>query len=747
MPDQPHSPASTTRSARTMDDFRLIMTVDDDEDPNDAEADSDDEHFELKLASSLSASNTASKKQSVTTPVDAKIRARAVKPAKEQMEKADPDEGVRQRKLVSKKTKAGSISAWAIQKEKTIEQVPSDAAMEKIEQVTETPKVSTFTELQLAVPLLKAVTELGFTRPTPIQAAVIPVALRGSDVCGSAVTGSGKTAAFLLPVLERLLYRPRRIAATRVLVVCPTRELAAQCEVMGRRLARFCDVRFALIVGGLSSAVQETDLRSRPDIVIATPGRLIDLVRNSFSVSLDDLEILVLDEADRLLDLGFKDEMEELIKICPTNRQTLLFSATISEQVASLANLSLTKAIQLRVDPMFNVATTLRQEFVRIKHSKEHEREAVLMSLATRTFTNRAIVFVASKRQAHRLRILFGLFHLRAAELHANLTQQQRLQALEQFRVGEVDFLIATDLAGRGLDIPGVITVINCELPADMKTYVHRVGRTARAGSSGRAVSLVGESDRSFLKSVLKHASAAVHTRAIPAESIAYWVEKIAEMETQVAAVLEEESEEKALRVAEMEANKAQNLIEHESEIMGRPRRSWFQTEGQKAAAKEASKQQPTSRVAPAEENGQDGMSGKGRKGRKSQSEGNANKSPKIKRDKYAGMSRQKRRFLQRMESWNNGADDGAGGEAEVFLPNQKLDARRGKAEERRAGLAPGKRRLSSNFNESGKKVPTKKAKTAQSSPHADHGERAQVHRHVPRKMRSHSKAKFKRKR
>jgi ATP-dependent RNA helicase DDX27 len=176
-------------------------------------------------------------------------------------------------------------------------------------------------ELALSRPLLRAVKDLGFTNPTPIQAEAIPLALQGRDICGAAVTGSGKTAAFILPVLERLVYRPRRVAATRVLVITPTRELAVQIHAMTSGLGRHTDVRVAMAVGGLSLQTQETSLRTRPDIVVATPGRMIDLIRNSNSISMDELEILILDEADRLLDLGFQDEVEELVKLCPRGRQ------------------------------------------------------------------------------------------------------------------------------------------------------------------------------------------------------------------------------------------------------------------------------------------------------------------------------------------------------------------------------------------------------------------------------------------
>ena len=542
---------------------------------------------------------------------------------------------------------------------------------------------TTFDALNLSKPLLKAVWELGYVSPTPIQSAVMPPAMRGLDICASAVTGSGKTAAFLLPALERLVHRPRRIAATRVLVLCPTRELAAQCEEMGRQLGRFTDVRFALVVGGLSVKAQEVEIRSRPDVLVATPGRLIDLLRNSPSVGLDEVDILVLDEADRMLDIGFEQEVSEVVNACPPGRQTMLFSATISSSVAKLAKLSLSKPLQVKVDPLFNVADSLQQEFVRLRPSKEHEREAVLLSLVTRTFTSRAIVFLASKKLAHRVKVLFGLFGLKAAELHGNLTQQQRLQALDDFREGTADFLLATDLAGRGLDIRGVTTVINFELPTELKTYIHRVGRTARAGSDGRAVSIVAERDRAFVRQVLKHAPDVVRTRSVPPESIAHWVERIGGVEDQVAAVLQEEAEEKAIRVAEMEANKASNLMAHHDEIMARPARSWFQTETEKQAVKDAVRRQNPTAAAMSEDAEAAGAEGEAdawpKKGAKG---GKEEKKREIKRDKYAGMSRQKRRALQRKEMFD--ADAAQEGGPSVILPNQKAIARGAKSAAKR---------------------------------------------------------------
>ncbi|ERM97717.1 hypothetical protein AMTRI_Chr09g38990 [Amborella trichopoda] len=441
---------------------------------------------------------------------------------------------------------------------------------------------NSFLELNLSRPLLRACEALGYQKPTPIQAACIPLALTGRDICGSAITGSGKTAAFGLPVLERLLFRPKRVPAIRVLVLTPTRELAVQVHSMIEKLAQFTDIRCSLVLGGLSMKVQETALRSRPDVVVATPGRMIDHLRNSQSVGLEDLAVLILDEADRLLELGFSAEIHELVRLCPKRRQTMLFSATMTEEVDELIKLSLTSPVRLSADPSTKRPSTLTEEVIRIRPMREANQEAVLLALCSRTFTSKVIIFSGTKQAAHRLRILFGLSGFKAAELHGNLTQVQRLDALELFRKQEVDFLIATDVAARGLDIVGVQTVINFACPRDITSYVHRVGRTARAGREGYAVTFVTERDRPLLKAMARKAGSKLLSRMVAESSVINWGQIIEQMEDQVAAVLEEEREERALRKAEMEATKAENMIEHKNEIYARPRKTWFETEKEK---------------------------------------------------------------------------------------------------------------------------------------------------------------------
>ncbi|GMH16550.1 hypothetical protein Nepgr_018391 [Nepenthes gracilis] len=450
---------------------------------------------------------------------------------------------------------------------------------------------NSFMEFSLSRPLLRSCEALGYTMPTPIQAACIPLAMAGHDICGSAITGSGKTAAFTLPTLERLLYRPKHVPAIRVLILTPARELAVQVHSMVEKLAQFTDIRCCLVVGGLSTKVQEAMLRSMPDIVVATPGRMIDHLRNSLSVDLDSLAVLILDEADRLLELGFREAIHELVRMSPKRRQTMLFSATMTEDVDELIKLSMTRPFYLKANPSAERPASLTEEVVRIRGIREAHQEAVLLALCSQTFTSNVIIFSGTKLAAHRLRILFGLVGFKAAELHGNLTQNQRLDAMEIFKKKEVDFLIATDVIARGLDIVGVQAVINFSCPRDVNNYVHRVGRTARAGREGYAVTFVTDNDWPLMKAIAKkRAGSKFKSRTVAEQSINKWSQIIEQMEDQVSAILQEEKEEMAFRKAEMEAAKAENMVEHKDEIFSRPKRTWFVTEKEKKLLAKAAK-------------------------------------------------------------------------------------------------------------------------------------------------------------
>lgn len=446
--------------------------------------------------------------------------------------------------------------------------------------------VEGFTELRLSRVILKGISDLGFVKPTPIQAKTIPIAMMGKDICGGAVTGSGKTAAFIIPVLERLIFRSKDAAKSRVLVLVPTRELGVQVVTVARNLAKYTDIEFCLAVGGFSSKAQELELKKRPDVIIATPGRLIDHIHNSQGFNLDSIEILIMDEADRMLEDGFADELNEIIKYTPKSRQTMLFSATMTDNVDDLIKLSLNRPVRLFVDNQTSMAKRLLQEFIRVRAHREESRAALLVALCSRTYTSEAIIFFRSKAAAHQMKIIFGLLGLKAAELHGNLTQIQRLESLELFRDKKVDFLLATDLASRGLDIAGIKTVINYEMPKNYAQYVHRAGRTARASKSGRAVSFVGEEDRNVLKLAIKNSKDQIKSRVMPSSVIEKYQKKINGLENKIKDVYAGEKEEKEWRKAEMEANRAENMIIHEDEIKSRPAKIWFQSEAGKAQSK-----------------------------------------------------------------------------------------------------------------------------------------------------------------
>ncbi|KAF0874565.1 DDX27 helicase, partial [Crocuta crocuta] len=444
-----------------------------------------------------------------------------------------------------------------------------------------------FQDMNLSRPLLKAITAMGFKQPTPIQKACIPVGLLGKDICACAATGTGKTAAFALPVLERLIYKPRQAPVTRVLVLVPTRELGIQVHSVTKQLAQFCNITVCLAVGGLDVKSQEAALRAAPDILIATPGRLIDHLHNCPSFHLSSIEVLILDEADRMLDEYFEEQMKEIIRMCSHHRQTMLFSATMTDEVKDLASVSLKNPVRIFVNSNTDVAPFLRQEFIRIRPNREGDREAIVAALLTRTFTDHVMLFTQTKKQAHRMHILLGLMGLQVGELHGNLSQTQRLEALRRFKDEQIDILVATDVAARGLDIEGVKTVINFTMPNTIKHYVHRVGRTARAGRAGRSVSLVGEEERKMLKEIVKAAKAPVKARILPQDVILKFRDKIEKMEKDVYAVLQLEAEEKEMQQSEAQINTAKRLLEKGKEALNHePERSWFQTKEERKKEK-----------------------------------------------------------------------------------------------------------------------------------------------------------------
>ncbi|OBA16984.1 DEAD-domain-containing protein, partial [Metschnikowia bicuspidata var. bicuspidata NRRL YB-4993] len=452
---------------------------------------------------------------------------------------------------------------------------------------------NTFQSLDLSRPVLKGLSNLGYTKPSPIQASSIPIALMGKDIVAGAVTGSGKTAAYMIPIIERLLFKPTKIASTRVIVLTPTRELAIQVCDVGKKIGRFINnLTFGLAVGGLNLRQQEQQLKTRPDIVVATPGRLIDHIRNSASFSIDNLEILVMDEADRMLEEGFQVELTEILTLIPKHkRQTMLYSATMNTKIQDLIQLSLNKPVRIMIDPPKAAASNLVQEFVRIR-KKDTMKPALLYQLLKSCDPqqqSRIVVFVSRKDTAHRLRIILGLLGMKVSELHGSLSQEQRLNNVNDFKNLTVPVLICTDLAARGLDIPKIEMVINYDMPKSHEIYLHRVGRTARAGRDGRSVTLVGEAaaDRNIVKAAIKSLESSESqqkavSRLVDWSEIETVHKVIEDKEALIEEVLEEEKEAKDLLSAEMEMSKAENLLKHGKEIYSKPKRTWFESEADK---------------------------------------------------------------------------------------------------------------------------------------------------------------------
>ncbi|KAI1259112.1 P-loop containing nucleoside triphosphate hydrolase protein [Xylariaceae sp. FL1019] len=450
---------------------------------------------------------------------------------------------------------------------------------------------SSFQKMSLSRPILRGLNAVGFTNPTPIQTKAIPLALEGKDLVGGAETGSGKTAAFVVPILERLLYRPNKIPTSRVVILAPTRELAIQCHSVATKLASHTDIKFCLAVGGLSLKVQEAELRLRPDVIIATPGRFIDHMRNSASFNTDTIEIIVLDEADRMLEDGFADELNEILTTLPKSRQTMLFSATMTSSVDRLIRAGLNKPMRVMVNAQKKTVDKLEQKFIRLRPGREDKRMGYLVHICKTMHTERVIIFFRQKKEAHRARIIFALFNLSCAELHGSMNQSQRITSVEAFRDGKVNFLLATDLASRGLDIKGIDTVINYEGPQSLEIYVHRVGRTARAGRSGVAITLAAEPDRKVVKAAVragKSQGAKISSLIIEAADADKWQDEIDSLSDEIEAVAREEKEERQLASAEMQIKKGENMVIHEDEIKSRPKRTWFETQNDKKKAKEA---------------------------------------------------------------------------------------------------------------------------------------------------------------
>ena len=371
-----------------------------------------------------------------------------------------------------------------------------------------------FSEFSLHERLLKAVDELGFTQPTPVQQATIPAALEQRDLMVSAATGSGKTAAFVLPILHRLLESPRKPdAGTQALILAPTRELARQIVKQCLKLGAFTTLRAGLITGGDEFKYQAALLRKNPEIVVATPGRLLEHIeRRSFDGK--DLQILVLDEADRMLDLGFSEDVLKIAAACRSERQTLLFSATLNHQGLGAVTSHILRAPEtIALNSPREQHADIRQQIVLADHN--HHKEQLLLWLLAHEPHNKVLIFTNTREWADRLgRVLVKHRH-KAGVLHGDKDQNLRRRVVTQLREGHLSALVATDVAARGLDIEGVELVINFDMPRSGDEYIHRIGRTGRAGQQGIAISLIGATEWNLMSSIERYLRVQFERRAI----------------------------------------------------------------------------------------------------------------------------------------------------------------------------------------------------------------------------------------
>ena len=359
----------------------------------------------------------------------------------------------------------------------------------------------TFKDLGLSEAILKAVSKKGYTNPSPIQEKAIPLVLQGKDVLASAQTGTGKTAGFTLPMLHNLAAQNKwKRRPIRALVLTPTRELAAQVYENVREYSEFLDIRSTVIFGGVNAKPQIRTLREGVDILVATPGRLLDL-ENQNALSLGKVEILVLDEADRMLDMGFLRDIKKVLSLVPREKQTLLFSATFSKEIKELANNIMFRPVLVEAEPENSTAEKVIQRAIRVDKDKKNE---LLIKLINEGNWKQVLIFTRTKHGANRLCEKLKKANISAAAIHGNKSQNARTKALEGFKKNSIRVLVATDIAARGLDIPLLPHVVNYELPNIPADYVHRIGRTGRAGASGEALSLVCAEERDYLRDIEK---------------------------------------------------------------------------------------------------------------------------------------------------------------------------------------------------------------------------------------------------
>jgi ATP-dependent RNA helicase RhlE len=360
----------------------------------------------------------------------------------------------------------------------------------------------TFNELDLIEPILNALKSKGYSIPTPIQQQAIPIILSGSDIMGCAQTGTGKTAAFAIPILQNLIKnkRPEGRRKIHTLILTPTRELAIQIEENIKDYGSNLDVRHAVVFGGVSQLKQVNQLKSGIDILVATPGRMLDLQQQGF-IDLRFLDVFVLDEADRMLDMGFIHDVKKVIKLIPAKRQTLFFSATMPKEIKTLASTILTNPKQVVVTPVSSTAETIDQK---LYHLLTAQKKDLLLHLLDESKSGSVLVFTRTKHGADKVVKILIKANVKAAAIHGNKSQNARQNALNNFKNKELRVLVATDIAARGIDIDELALVINYDIPNIPETYVHRIGRTGRAGASGKAISFCDKEEQAYIRDIQK---------------------------------------------------------------------------------------------------------------------------------------------------------------------------------------------------------------------------------------------------
>ena len=482
-----------------------------------------------------------------------------------------------------------------LEDEKSIEEAEENIYMlDKFENAVYAKGIS-FLHFNLSKLIIKGLSEMEYYTPTKVQEKVIPIVINGHDVLVNSETGSGKTACYLLPIIQKIIISrtsKKNKLIYQALILVPTRELALQCNEMLSKLSKYIDLNYIFLCGGMSVENQTNKIKNNlPDIIISTPGRLIDMLYNFKSINLENVNILVLDEADKLLELGFKDEIMEILNIIKKNlnRQTLLFSATLNPKVIDLGENALNNPIKIKI-AQSAILSNLTQSIVRLKFENIEENEfekrmSYLINLINKKKLYRTIIFFNTKSECHKSKLMLSKFNINSCvEINSNINQTERIKSLDNFQKGKVKFLLATDIAGRGIDIDKVRYVINFQMPLLTERYIHRIGRTARKGYIGESITICSEKDRSVLKKLLKKEKINIPLNFIKIDNkdIKSVYKKILDFKSDVDNDIINENCEKEIQLAERDVEKTINIKMYENEIKSRPKKKWFESKKDK---------------------------------------------------------------------------------------------------------------------------------------------------------------------